>query len=287
LKALKEEVGTVYGPEEILRAKEAIARRISLEPPIAVVLGSGLGALANGLDEAVAIPYDELPFWPHSTAPGHAGRLVVGRLSGIPLLAMQGRVHLYEGYSARDVVFPLRVLAALGVRTYVATNASGGVNLAYRPGDLVLVEDHINLMGDNPLVGTNEETWGVRFPDMTEAYSPRLIKAAEKAAASEGIWLKRGVYVGFKGPSFETPAEIRMARILGGDLVGMSTIPEVIAANHLGLEVIAISCVANFAAGMTKNRLTHEEVLEEMGKASDRLIRLVRAFLREIAETHV
>ncbi len=277
----------MYGPEEVNRAREELFRRIPFIPSVAVTLGSGLGALADALEDAVAVPYEEIPFWPRSTAPGHAGRLVAGCLGSVPVVAMQGRVHLYEGYSAREVVFPLRVLAALGVKTYVATNASGGINLTYRPGDLILIEDHINLMGDNPLVGPNEEAWGLRFPDMTEAYSSRLLDLAEKAGASEGIWLKRGVYVGFCGPSFETPAEIRMARTMGGDLAGMSTIPEVIAANHLGLEVVAISCVANFAAGMTKNRLTHEEVLEEMEKASGRLTRLVSALLKRIGDNDV
>lgn len=263
------------GVEEVKKAHSDLVRKIPFSPRVAIVLGSGLGALADAIEEPVFVPYEEIPFWPRSTAPGHEGRLVAGRLKGVPIVAMQGRVHLYEGYSPQEVVFPVRVFAAMGVKIYLATNASGGINSSYRPGDLVLVEDHINLMGVNPLTGPNEGSWGVRFPDMTEAYSARLISLADKVASDGGIWVKRGVYVGFHGPSFETPAEIRMARTMGGDLAGMSTVPEVIAANHLGLEVAAVSCVANFAAGMTPNRLTHEEVLSEMNKASGKLTRLL------------
>lgn len=271
------------GFEEVKKAQDELARRIPLVPSVAVVLGSGLGSFVDAFEESVTLSYEEIPFWPRSTAPGHAGRLVAGRLRGVPVIAMQGRAHLYEGYSPQEVVFPVRVFAAMGVKTYLATNASGGINVSYRPGDLVLVEDHINLMGVNPLTGPNEERWGPRFPDMTEAYSPRLIDLAERVASGCSIEVRRGVYVGFRGPSFETPAEIVMARTMGGDLAGMSTVPEVIAANHLGLEVAAISCVANFAAGMTKNRLTHEEVLSEMERASGKLTRLLSDLIAALA----
>lgn len=278
------EVSAVCGVEEVKKAQAELARKIPFVPRVAVVLGSGLGSFADAIEEPVVVPYEEIPFWPRSTAPGHAGRIVAGRLKGVPLVAMQGRVHLYEGYSPQEVVFPVRVCAAMGVKIYLATNASGGINQSYRPGDLVLIEDHINFMGVNPLTGPNEESWGVRFPDMTEAYSERLIKRADKVASDGGIWVKRGVYVAFHGPSFETPAEIRMARAMGGDLAGMSTVPEVIAANHLGLEVMALSCVANFAAGMTKNRLTHEEVLSEMERASGKLTRLLSDLLATLKD---
>ncbi len=251
-------------------------------PEAAVVLGSGLGAFAEALENKIVIPYGEIPNWPASTAPGHAGRLVLGSLSGKRLAVMQGRVHYYEGYSMEEVVFPVRALGAWGVKTYVATNAVGGIDHSLSPGDVVLLYDHINWMGANPLRGPDTPEWNSRFPDMTHTYDRKLLAAAERAAEAEGILVKRGVYIAFPGPSFETPAEIRMARILGGTVVGMSTVPEVITANAMGMRVCAVSCVANYAAGMTENRLTGEEVLEEMAKASDRLIRLLKRFFTEM-----
>jgi len=258
---------------------KTIRSRILNVPEVVVVLGSGLGSFVEPIRDAVEIPYREIPRWPVSTAPGHAGKLVSGLLGDTPVLVMQGRVHFYEGYSPEEIVFPVRVFGELGVPFYFATNASGGVSYGLSPGDLVVVHDHINLQGYNPLRGKNEDSWGPRFPDMTCAYDRELIRMAEDAALETGIQVKRGVYAAFPGPSFETPAEIRMLRVLGADLVGMSTVPEVIAARHIGMRVCVISCVANLAAGMTENPLTHEEVLEEMGNAAGRLVRLVQAMI--------
>jgi len=248
-------------------------------PDTAIILGSGLGAMADHLEDPVFIDYTALDGWPSSTAPGHAGRLVTGKLHGRPVMVMQGRIHYYEGYPIQQVVYPVRVLGKLGIKELVITNASGGINLCYRPGDLVLVQDHINFMGVNPLIGPNEKEWGERFPDMSYAYDEKLGSRMEEAALMNGISLQRGIYIAFPGPSYETPAEIRMARTLGADLVGMSTVPEVIAANHMGIKVCAVSCVANYAAGMTSERLSEAEVLTEMGKASDRLVKLLESFV--------
>ncbi|HOR54857.1 MAG TPA: purine-nucleoside phosphorylase, partial [Synergistales bacterium] len=247
----------------------------------AIVLGSGLGSLADSLEDAVTIPIAGIDRWPVSTAPGHAGRLVSGRLGDVPVL-MQGRVHFYEGYSPEEVTFPVRVLGEMGVPFYFATNASGGVSHDLSPGDLVVLHDHINLQGFNPLRGRNEDDWGPRFPDMTFTYDRELIAIAEEAASSLGERLKRGVYAAFPGPSFETPAEIRMIRTLGADLVGMSTIPEVIVARHMGMRVCVISCVANYAAGMKEAVMTHEQVLKEMDKAAGRLSRLLKSMVAEL-----
>ena len=261
---------------------EFLRHRGGEAPEAAVVRGSGLGAFAEALEDKIVIPYGEIPNWPASTAPGHAGRLVLGSLSGKRLAVMQGRVHYYEGYSMEEVVFPVRALGAWGVKAYVATNAVGGIDHSLSPGDVVLLYDHINWMGANPLRGPDTPEWNPRFPDMTHAYDRQFLASAERAAEAEGILVKRGVYIAFPGPSFETPAEIRMARILGGTVVGMSTVPEVITANAMGMRVCAVSCVANYAAGMTENRLTGEEVLEEMAKASDKLIRLLKRFFSEM-----
>jgi len=265
--------------EEIARVAELIQDRIRSVPKAAIVLGSGLGSLADSLKDAVTIPYAGIDGWPVSTAPGHAGRLVSGRLGDVPVLVLQGRVHFYEGYSPEEIAFPVRVLGEVGVPFYLATNASGGVSHELSPGDLVVLHDHINLQGFNPLRGRNEDDWGPRFPDMTFTYDRELIAIAEEAASSIGVRLQRGVYAAFPGPSFETPAEIRMIRALGADLVGMSTVPEVIVARHMGMRVCVISCVANYAAGMTEAVLTHEEVLEEMDKAAGRLSRLVESMV--------
>jgi purine-nucleoside phosphorylase len=251
---------TVAG--DIERAATVIHAASAMRPEVALVLGSGLGQLADALDESVSIPYADIPEFPISTAPGHAGRLVVGLLNGRPVAAMAGRAHMYEGYSAQQVVFPLRVLARLGARCLVVTNAAGGVNPQFHPGTLMLIGDHINLTGRNPLVGPNEPSLGVRFPDMTEAYDPELRGLARGVAARLGIAAAEGVYLGLLGPSYETPAEIRMARTLGADAVGMSTVMEVIAANHMGMRVAGISCITNLAAGMLPQKLTEEEVIE-------------------------
>jgi purine-nucleoside phosphorylase len=248
-----------------------------------MVLGSGVGDFVRVLDNPVSVPYEEIPWWPRSTAPGHAGVLHVGRLGTINVAVLQGRVHYYEGYSMEEVVFPVRVMGEWGAKVFVATNASGGIDRSYSPGQWVLIEDHINLMGANPLVGPNEDSWGVRFPDMTEAYDRDLMRLMERAASRIGVALGRGVYVAMSGPSFETPAEIRMLSKLGGTLVGMSTVPEVIAARHMGLRVLALSCVANYAAGISPNPLTHEEVLREVSRATGDLCRLLPAFLEEMS----
>ena len=247
---------------EISEAVRAIQKHSPLQPTVGLVLGSGLGGFAQSLEKPVAIPYGEIPHFPTSTAIGHKGELVLGTSHRVPVAVMAGRVHYYEGYRPDQVVFPVRVLARLGVKILVLTNAAGSVNVNYKPGELVVVDDHINLMGMNPMIGPNEEQLGPRFFDMTEAYDPVLRQVAEKACWKAGVTVRHGVYVAVAGPSYETPAEIRAFRTLGADVVGMSTVPEVIAARHLGLRVLAISCVTNMAAGVTKKKLDHLEVLE-------------------------
>jgi len=271
-------------PQHIKETLSWLKERIPYRPLAAIVLGSGLGALAHHLAEARSILFEEIPHWPVSTAPGHAAKLVLGKLEGRPVVVQQGRVHYYEGFSMEEVTFSTRVFGAWGIPFYIPTNASGGIHHGLRSGDLVLIQDHINLLGTNPLIGPNIDEWGPRFPDMLHAYDPELQLLAEDSASENGILLKRGTYVAFTGPSFETPAEIRMARILGADLVGMSTVPEVIVARHMGMRTCAISCVANAAAGMTGQVLTHQEVLLEMEKASVSLVRLVEGLVRRLEE---
>jgi purine-nucleoside phosphorylase len=260
-------------------AIDEIRSRTHLRPRIAVVLGSGLGAFAEELTDRCEIPYGEIPGWPHSTAIGHAGTLVLGRLGMIEVAVMSGRVHLYEGYSPEQVVFGVRVLGKLGVKALALTNAAGGINLSLSRGGLVLISDHINLQGSNPLVGPNDESLGPRFPDMSEAYSARYREVAKKTAAGLGIPLGEGVYAALLGPSYETPAEIRYLRAIGADLVGMSTVPEVIAANHMGMKILAISCVTNMAAGILPQKISHEEVLETGVMVRGTLVKLLTALL--------
>jgi purine-nucleoside phosphorylase len=248
-------------------------------PRIAVVLGSGLGAFADELANRLEVPYSEIPHWPVSTAVGHAGRLVFGNLGDLEIVAMAGRVHLYEGYSPQQVTFGIRVLAGLGVSSMVFTNAAGGINLKLGRGGLVLISDHINLQGSNPLVGPNDDSLGPRFPDMSEAYSARYREIARQAGQELGIELSEGVYAAVSGPSYETPAEIRYLRSIGADLVGMSTVPEAIVANHMGVRVLGISCVTNMAAGILPQRIQHEEVLETGAMVRDTLVRLLKAVL--------
>jgi len=258
----------------------AVVRRASaLEPEVGVVLGSGLGGLAEELDGTVEIPYGEIPGWPVSTAVGHAGTLVLGTLDGVPLAVMRGRAHLYEGVPAERVVFGVRVLGRLGVRTLVLTNACGGVREDLEPGQLVVVSDHINLQGSSPLVGPNDDSLGPRFPDMSDAYDPKLRAAAREAARRLGVQLVEGVYAAWLGPAFETPAEIRYVRTIGGDLVGMSTVPEVLAARHMGMRCLAISCVTNMAAGVLPEPIDHERVLEIGARAQGTLTALLRELL--------
>ena len=248
-------------------------------PEIAVVLGSGLGAFADELSERIEIPYSSIPDWPPSTAIGHAGKLVVGKLDGLPVGVMAGRAHLYEGRTPAQVVFGVRVLHGLGARSIVFTNAAGGINLSYHQGALVLISDHINLQGSNPLTGPNDDTLGPRFPDMTEAYAAAYRAIAHDVAKTIGIQLDEGVYAALSGPSYETPAEIRYLRTIGADLVGMSTVPEVILANYLGMKVLAISCVTNMAAGILPQKIDHKEVLETGERVRGTLVRFLKAVL--------
>jgi purine-nucleoside phosphorylase len=248
--------------EKATAAAEFVGRRTELRPKIAIVLGSGLGAFAEQLEGATAISFGEIPHFPQSTVPGHSGKLVIGKVAGVPVAVMQGRVHAYEGYSSEEVTFPVRVLGRMGVKTLVLTNAAGGINEGLKQGQLVLIADHINLSGRNPVAGLNDERLGPRFFDMSEAYSERLRGLAHEAARAMEFRLDEGVYLSVLGPSFETPAEIRAFRTMGADLVGMSTVQETIVARHMGIEVLGISCVTNMAAGIQKEPLSHEEVME-------------------------
>jgi purine-nucleoside phosphorylase len=264
-------------------AARFVLSQTSLRPRIGLVLGSGLGAFADELSEVTRIPYSQIPSFPRSTAVGHAGDMVIGKADGIPVATMQGRVHLYEGYSPQQVAFPTRVLGRMGVQALILTNAAGGINLEYKQGALVVITDHINLQGHNPLVGPNEERFGERFPDMTQAYwKPyREIVLAEARKLGKSVY--QGVYAGLLGPSYETPAEIRYLRAIGADLVGMSTIPEVIAARHMSMKVLAISCVTNMAAGILDKPIHHAEVLETGERVKGDFVALLRAVLPRIA----
>jgi purine-nucleoside phosphorylase len=264
--------------QRVAEAVTTVRERMAMAPRVALVLGSGLGALAAEVETPVIVPYTDIPHFPTSTAPGHAGRLVLGTIGEIPVAIMAGRVHLYEGYTAEEVAFPIRVLHRLGAPSLIITNAAGGINPEYHPGTLMLIADHINLTGHNPLIGPNQSELGPRFPDMTTAYSPRLRQIAMVAGKGVAEDLKQGVYLGLQGPSYETPAEIRMFRLLGADAVGMSTVIEVIAANHLGMEVLGISCITNMAAGMLPVKLTEQEVLD----TAERVSRQFKALLRAI-----
>ena len=265
-------------------AADFIFSRTKLRPQIALVLGSGLGAFADEFAGAMRIPYPEIPSFPLSTAIGHAGRLVIGKVGAIPLAAMQGRVHLYEGHSPKDVVFPIRVFARMGVKAVILTNAAGGIKREFTQGRLVVISDHINLQGVNPLTGPNDERFGLRFHDMTGAYDKRLREMAVGEGNSLGIGMYEGVYAGLAGPSYETPAEIRFLRTIGADLVGMSTVPEVIAARHSGMRVLGISCVTNAAAGILDQPLNHVEVLETAERVKGQFISLLKAVIPRIAE---
>jgi purine-nucleoside phosphorylase len=265
----------------VAEAAAVVAGAVALRPEVAVVLGSGLGGFADELEGAVALPYGEIPGWPVATAAGHAGTLVAGTLDGLPLWVLRGRAHLYEGHPAAKVVFGVRVLGRLGVRTLVLTNAAGGIDPAYGQGALVLISDHVNLQGASPLVGPNDDMLGPRFPDLTDAYDPELRRRARAAAERLGIELHEGVYAAWLGPAYETPAEIRFVRAIGAQLVGMSTVPEVLAARHLGIRCLALSCVTNMAAGLGAGGIDHEEVLE----VGERVRGTVTALLRELLPT--
>jgi purine-nucleoside phosphorylase len=276
--------------DQVAEAAASLKARLgSLAPRVGIVLGSGLGAAAEAVSDAVIVPYGEIPHFPQSTVAGHSGRIVAGMLGGSPVAIMQGRVHSYEGYSPAQVTFPLRVLGMLGIRAVVLTNAAGGIKDGYRVGQLVALGDHINMMGWNPLIGPNEPRFAVwpgagqRFFDMTEAYSKTLRGLAKNAAAEEGFQLEEGVYLATPGPSFETPAEIRAFRALGATLVGMSTVPETIVARHMGIEVLGISCVTNLAAGLSSAPLSHEEVFETGRQVEARLAALLARLAPRIA----
>lgn len=271
---------------EYARAEQAakfILSKTKLRPKIALVLGSGLGAFADELTDAARIPYVKIPNFPRSTAVGHAGLLVIGKSGGIAVAAMQGRVHLYEGYSAREVAFAMRVFGRLGIRSAILTNAAGGIDPKFKQGALVVIRDHINLQGANPLIGPNDERFGPRFPDMTQAYWRSYREIALAEAKRLGIQAREGVYAALTGPSYETPAEIRYLKAIGADLVGMSTVPEVIAARHMGIRVLGISCVTNMAAGILDRPLDHSEVLETGERVKGQFIALLRAVLPRIA----
>jgi purine-nucleoside phosphorylase len=265
-------------------AAKSVLQRTSLRPQIGLVLGSGLGAFADSLSDATRVPFAEIPAFPRSTAIGHAGQMVIGKAGAVPVAVMQGRVHLYEGYSPQEVAFPTRVFGRMGIRSVILTNAAGGINLRYQQGALVLISDHINLQGTNPLVGANDDRFGVRFPDMTRAYDKAYRAAAREEASKLGMTLHEGVYAALLGPSYETPAEIRYLRTIGADLVGMSTALEVIAARHMGIKVLAISCVTNMAAGILDQPLSHQEVMETGERVRESFEALLRAVLPRIAK---
>jgi purine-nucleoside phosphorylase len=271
-------------PERIAALVAAVRMRTDLVPEVGLVLGSGLGGLADDLEEAVAIPFDDLPGWPPATAPGHVGRLLLGRLAGRPVVMLQGRFHLYEGNDQGLVVQPVLLFHALGARIAVLTNAAGGLDPSFRPGTLMIMRDHINLTGRSPLIGHNADELGPRFPDMTDAWSPRLRGRLRAAAAAEGVDVREGVYIGLTGPAYETPAEVRMLAGLGGDAVGMSTVLECIAARWVGLEVCGVSLVTNAGAGYTGAPLTHAEVLEAGAEAGPRLAGIIRRFVADLSD---
>jgi purine-nucleoside phosphorylase len=265
------------------RAAKFILSKTKLRPQIALVLGSGLGAFADELTETTRIPYERIPNFPRSTAIGHAGRLVIGKAGNVVVAAMQGRVHFYEGYSPQEVVFPMRVFGRMGIRSAILTNAAGGINLEFKRGALIVIRDHINLQAANPLIGPNDERFGLRFSDMTTAYWQPYREIALAEAKRLGIEVSEGVYAALSGPSYETPAEIRYLRTIGADLVGMSTVPEVIAARHMGIRVLGISCVTNMAAGILDQPINHIEVLETGERVKGQFIALLRAVLPRIA----
>lgn len=266
----------------IKEAADYILEKTKVKPEIALILGSGLGAIADQIEDAEYYDYSDIPHFPVSTVEGHAGRLVIGTLEGKKVVAMQGRFHYYEGYAMKEVTFPVRVMKLLGISKLIVTNAAGAVNEEYKPGDLMLISDHLNLSGDNPLIGKNLSEFGTRFPDMSDIYDKQLRQRIKKIAKSLGIELREGVYACMSGPTYETPAEVRMVRILGGDAVGMSTVPESIVAVHSGVKVMGISCMTNMAAGILEQPLNHEEVVETSARVRETFIKLMRQIIKEI-----
>ncbi len=263
---------------------QVIRARYPEKPVLGLVLGSGLGHYAETIAERTVIPFDHLPHFPGSLVPGHSGNLVLGTAEGVQAAVLQGRAHFYEGYSMSEATFPVRVLGLLGIRALIVTNAAGAVNTGLGPGDLMLITDHINMMGTNPLIGRNLDELGPRFPDMSEPYDRHLRDLALRASQRCGIPLHQGVYVGLTGPSYETPAEIRMCRMLGADAVGMSTVPEVIVANHMGIKVLGISCITNMAAGVLSQKLTHREVMETAARMQGKFDALLREMIPSLGE---
>ena len=253
-----------------------------MRPEIALVLGSGLGPLGENLEDPLFIPYENIPHFKLSTAPGHVGRFIIGKLHGKTVLCMQGRLHFYEGYTMQEVTYPIRVMSAFGIKTLILTNACGGLDESYKAGDLMVITDHINMMGTNPLIGPNADRFGTRFPDMTRVYTRELVQLAKDCAKKQNIDLKAGVYISYTGPSFETPAEIRLFQQFGGQAVGMSTVPEAIVAAHCGLRVLAVACIANLAAGILDVPLSGEEVIEAAGQASQKFIGLLKAVVEQL-----
>lgn len=268
--------------DKIQQSKEFIKSKYQNEPKIGLILGSGLGVLADEIKEAVKIDYKEIPNFPVSTVEGHEGCLVLGKLQGKEVVAMQGRFHYYEGYSQREITFPVRVMKALGVETIVVTNAAGGCNKSFTPGDLMVIKDHINLSGSNPLIGANDNRLGPRFPDMSKAYTPKYVELVKECAKELKINLQEGVYAYFSGPTYETPSEVKMAQVLGADAVGMSTAPEVIVASHSSMDVVGISCITNMAAGILDQPLNHEEVIETTTKVRNEFLSLVKLVVEKL-----
>jgi len=265
------------------KAARAIRARANLKPSVAVVLGSGLGAFADELTDATSIPYQDIPGFARATVEGHAGALVIGKASGVALAAMQGRFHSYEGYSLEEVTFPIRVLKLLGAETLVLTNASGALNVEFVPGSLMVISDHINLLGSNPLIGPNDDRFGPRFPDLTAVYAPELQSVVIDEARGMDLQMRRGVYAALSGPSYETPAEIHMVRTLGADAVGMSTVPEAIVARHMNMQVVGISCITNLAAGVSSRPIDHSQVMAIGERVREQFTELLRRVIKRLA----
>jgi purine-nucleoside phosphorylase len=266
--------------EKLSEARRYLAGKVNILPEMGIILGSGLGGFVQIMEDKVSVPYRDIPNFPVSTVEGHKGELVFGKVHGKPIVAMQGRFHYYEGYNLQEVTFPVRVMQVLGVTGLIVTNAAGGINPAFRPGDLVLIKDHINMMGENPLRGANLSNLGPRFPDLSEGYDLEWRQKAMPIAREVGIHPQEGVYAAMSGPSYESPAEIRFLRTIGADLVGMSTVPEVIVANHGGMRVLGISCITNMAAGILPQRLSHAEVMETAERIEKQFVRFVQALVR-------
>ena len=270
--------------EKLQETVAFVRQQTASRPTVGVILGSGLGQLVERMEDATAIDYCDVPHFPAPTVAGHAGRMVFGRIGSVDVVAMQGRFHYYEGHDMRTVAYPTAFMKQFGVRTLIVSNSAGGINREFSPGDLMLITDHINLFATNPLIGLNDECLGPRFPDMTEAYSPRLIGIADSAAGEMGLKFRRGVYAGLSGPCYETAAEIRYLERIGADAVGMSTVPEVIAARYLGLEVLGISCITNMATGIATVKHAHEEVVRIANEASERFCTVVAATIEKLEE---